>query len=767
MGAPKIEALRAALGGKPEQLGRPVSWLLGVRLIESVKAIAMYTLYKGELDARDWMVAPGANVETVPDGTDELWFDYIADIGDGQEAMYSMAFLCQDDLHIEPLAGVAGVPDARALWRRAQATTPSGERPGDLAALAVPATATEDRAGWPVLRRGQFLFVGGDTAYHVADHATLRDQVCRPFLWAYDDLLAAGREPGRAVHRLYGIPGNHDYYDQLVGFNRMFRKPCTPEEVAVEKRFPPLQLPGFERAQEASYLAIRLPWGWQLWGVDTADDYIDFRQRRFFESLGAPRRLILATPEPAFALGQLQWSAKQKRGLELLRLPVPRADDDKRVAIDLGPIECRLDLAGDVHHYARHSQPPAGGDLDAPVRFASVQAGIGGAFHHPSYTWRSAVRRDAVYPDEKTSRAAIAGRLFNPYVIFTGGAVGLVGALIAAIVYATSLRDRMGWLFGRLLPGPAGQTMQAALVPESRAHLGASVACFLALVGAVLVVVAASVWATWRIRKWRKIFARADHRAEESMKLHKRIAAYGFWLLAALVLAAPLFLVDRFPPADVLFYDVAFFVVVSLVIGGLVAFAVSGAKRLRRRGKAVFAAMGVLHAVMQLSVPLFLVHARAPVAAAVLVCWAGFGLVGWALMVRGLRYGLLAAWLIQGLGFPAILAVSAHSATPSSPLMMWLLFGAAALVGLFGACLQFGWYLAVASLFDGHNNEAGGAARLKEFKQFIRFRLTPAGLTGYVIALDRVERDGARLRPRLVDVFWIEPPAGDSVRGRE
>jgi hypothetical protein len=82
------------------------------------------------------------------------------------------------------------------------------------------------------------------------------------------------------------------------------------------------------------------------------------------------------------------------------------------------------------------------------------------------------------------------------------------------------------------------------------------------------------------------------------------------------------------------------------------------------------------------------------------------------------------------------------------------------------SCLWFGWYLGVCSLFNGHNNEAGGAARIEKFKQFIRFKLTEDGLTGYVIAVDDVSmigeqrdngewNDGRDLKPKLIDVFHL------------
>ena len=89
----------------PEDFAPPVAWLLGPDLIAALKRFALYALYKGDLDLRDWM----APEPVAYDAGDELWFDFISDIGDGQRAMYTTALVAQDDLW------VAGrLDDARA-----------------------------------------------------------------------------------------------------------------------------------------------------------------------------------------------------------------------------------------------------------------------------------------------------------------------------------------------------------------------------------------------------------------------------------------------------------------------------------------------------------------------------------------------------------------------------------------------------------------------------------------------------------------------------
>lgn len=224
--------------GKREHLP-PVRWLLGRQLMGGLKGILLYATFGKKLDPRDWMrasvfparerqtallkwrelyeeqaLAQGRPPTTAPDAATfwceqkEFWFDYLADAGDGTRAMYSVAYLCMSNLWVQALAEneLPSVDDARKVeYGKHDAYTME-------------------------LPRGQFLFVGGDTAYHVADYMTLATRIQKPFEWAYQDLHRNGRiradEPPRP---LFGIPGNHDYYDQLDGFRRQFHKPLKPE----------------------------------------------------------------------------------------------------------------------------------------------------------------------------------------------------------------------------------------------------------------------------------------------------------------------------------------------------------------------------------------------------------------------------------------------------------------------------------------------------------------------------------------------------------
>lgn len=475
---------------KPTRLDgfdKPVSWLAGRDLLAGLKWIVLYSAFKGKLDARDWMKAevfPRLNGAADADQwwrdrddanwrwkvahdkfwqeqqkkrgdfwTDtqqkEFWFDFIADSGDGQVAVYNVAYLCLSDLWTQ---------DDPTIGSKVKFEEKSGEF---------------DK----LLPRGQFLFVGGDTAYHIADYTSLSERFQIPFRWAFagvrrwlkatDNRLGAHIDPaGRMLDEcrdrtdsepdrpLFGIPGNHDYYDFLDGFNRQFREPAL-EEHATKADHPQLSILGFERCQNASYAALQLPFDWWLWALDTEVSKLDARQQCFFLDLldpdrgwlnaaddkakekAIPKKLILATPEPTTVF--------RKRIL----------DDDKTIEAygQLGlkqPFEekpgeagkCRLDLSGDVHHYARYHGPNTKKDSTHPVpsskHYASVVAGGGGAFMHPSetrWTGPDVKEEQVLYPPAEVSHATFSSPLFDLRNIFNGGYVWLFGMIVTGVIY--------------------------------------------------------------------------------------------------------------------------------------------------------------------------------------------------------------------------------------------------------------------------------------------------------------------------------------------
>ena len=140
-----------------------------------------------------------------------------------------------------------------------------------------------------------------------------------------------------------------------------------------------LQIPTFSRKQEASYIAIRLPFEWWMFGIDGENEKLDFRQEFYFTGITEqkPKKLILATPEPTTVFGRKakpeeKTASYLKSITENLGLCQPFLEDGKFKPLDQCPDKsketlkkdlpkpdldgeyCRLDLSGDVHHYARY-----------------------------------------------------------------------------------------------------------------------------------------------------------------------------------------------------------------------------------------------------------------------------------------------------------------------------------------------------------------------------------------------------------------------------
>jgi len=409
---------------------KPVSWLLGRELLAGLKYIAAYSFMGDKLDAKDWMQNKAENVPNIDNikPGESYWFDFIADTGDGMLPVYNIAYLCMSDLWLDNNAK----PDQ---------------------AILLEANSTSEK-----LPRGEFLFIGGDTAYHIADIASLKERFQTPFNWAYEDLTELGKQIDKRP--IYGIPANHDYYDALDGFNRQFRRPFNTSANSGEQ----LELKGFERVQEASYVALNLPFGWQIWGFDSQEGKMDMRQWAFFASTfypdllkkpdffsqesrdelktRIPDKLIIVTPEPTTVFGK--WQAPDAAVVKTfsdLGLPVSFLQEHKGA---LDPKKCRLDISGDIHHYERYW-----GDAERP-NYASVVAGGGGAFLHPSHTDLDEVEQQQLYPTRLDSHRLSIKSLLCPLAIFNGGFIWLAGALVGLLSYFAVTVPQSTWsLIGR------------------------------------------------------------------------------------------------------------------------------------------------------------------------------------------------------------------------------------------------------------------------------------------------------------------------------
>jgi hypothetical protein len=829
----------------------PVAWLFGRQLIANLKWIALYTAFKGKLDPRDWMKpniiranqpakqldeagSPREGAEQPGDLDEVFWFDYIADTGDGQKAVYSIAYLCMSDLAVK-----------------------TAEKIGDLAEFVVdPDTARLAADDKRLLPRGAFLFIGGDTSYHISDYGNLAVRVQNPFCWAARDLFArkAASIRDHLPRLLVGIPGNHDYYDALDGFNRQFRRPATGDQSLGSPRQPLLTLPTLKRVQEASYLALRLPFDWWFWGMDTEEGEIDFRQQEFFKNIQTeyrPKRLIVATPEPTTVFGKYA-KEDENESKTFVALGLERPFLEKPEPIGEG--KCRLDLSGDVHHYARHWGAPKGEDRAS--NYASVMSGGGGAFFHPSHTSIKEVTPTVVYPLPQDSRRAVANQLFKFTNIWQGGYVWLFGFVIAfsiffAATFPQSSRDAIDTFppFVKLGISPVSAHLAKPVssyvqqmptnawwsnpqsAPAEYWVAAAALVLAIILLGLALYyssrLFAAEYDPTWsrpkkkvsewqRIILWTLVFASfatlaggilGFHAHDEMLTRFDRsvivfvalgwsvlaiiesvkysdwlfqevyygnLQSWHYWplwalnILAALGFGASLWFFGKQESAF-LVSDLALILILVAVGGGLTFFAYSTGGNLQKgAGKVGFLLLGASHGFLQLLVPFLLVRKGnllwAPLAVFILVVifkYIGTGLGklenGWPLVLAWIVLGVLllaTPFVLDATRPPLIFNGQPLNIANTRPLQ-FLLCAYAGAIGALISCVLFGWYLAVALAFNGHNNEAGGAARIEGFKEFIRFRLDRNGLTGYVIGIDEPNTEGSKLQPKLIDVFRI------------
>lgn len=351
--------MRDANKGRPkaatvEELGftpRPmVNWFDPRLLLQTAVKVFLSSIFGAYADKRELQAVLNHEDEHDYGSSGELWFDYAADLGDGWNSGYSVARL----LGAEQLA-----PEG---WR-----------------------------GEP-LPRGRLLIFGGDEVYPVASRDQYRDRLKGP----YESALPWVEDEGQAP-ALYAIPGNHDWYDGLTSFTRLF---CQQRWIG-----------GWRTRQSRSYFAIRLPHNWWLWGVDVQlESDIDGPQKAYFNRKAAQMapgdRVILCTPEPGWVYAELG-DRDALRNLHYLEEQVIREHGATLAVV----------IAGDLHHYCRYEQE--GGERQF------ITAGGGGAFLHgthnlPEALQRSEPQREVRYlrkkcfPEERTSAALVWGNLLFP-----------------------------------------------------------------------------------------------------------------------------------------------------------------------------------------------------------------------------------------------------------------------------------------------------------------------------------------------------------------
>jgi hypothetical protein len=348
---PVTPAYRAAPGRQ-----HAVRWLSPTELARTAVVVLKGTIFAQYADKREVMSGVPEHVFAQSVSDEDMVIDYVADIGDGFEATYAVA---------------SSIARAREVV----------DRPTNVHSLV--GAKTPDCACGDPDEAGRLLVLGGDEVYPYADVPQYKHRT----LSVYRLAAALGRVPADA-HAL-AIPGNHDWYDGLVAFRRIFCESWVTSEPLPRyaMSLPPREnLDTFAGAwatfQERSYYAVRLPHGWWLWGIDIQlAAPIDAEQLEYFRRARAhledDDRVIICTGKPGWTDAADRDDEARHSDRQILAWFVDRMfgnDEAKR--------RVRLLISGDKHYYARHSPERP----DASFSPTLITCGGGGAYlsstHH-------------------------------------------------------------------------------------------------------------------------------------------------------------------------------------------------------------------------------------------------------------------------------------------------------------------------------------------------------------------------------------------------
>lgn len=315
----------------------------------------------------------------VTEATQDFWFDYVSDVGDGWDPTYAVAYeLSKDDL----LQGKADIPEGG-------------------------------------LRRGRVMVFGGDQAYPAAGLQAYEERLDIPYKTAAVTLAAQLAQKGvaRPVHggALFAIPGNHDWYDGLSAFSHVF---CSRRDIA-----------GRKTLQTRSYFALKLPGRWWLFGIDLQlGTEIDELQLEYFRKattfFGSQDRVILCLPAPLWVYAR-KYDKHHESNLKRLEEEILK----KHVAVW---------LAGDLHHYRRHEWP----DGKVRITAGGGGAFLHPTHDHDGSDPKECIRVAKSFPEpQHTRRLCRLNFLFILANPLFGAVLGFIYVLLAVALFAPEARE--------------------------------------------------------------------------------------------------------------------------------------------------------------------------------------------------------------------------------------------------------------------------------------------------------------------------------------
>lgn len=400
-----------------------------------------------------------ANGDYVIDATkqrEDIWLDYISDTGDGWNSTYAVAYY-------------ATLPELKVDANETELTT----------------------------RRGDILIFGGDQVYPAAKRGPYLERLVAPYETAF-------KESDKPHPFLFATPGNHDWYDSLVSFSRLF---ASKDWFA-----------GWLTRQTRSYFALRLPHNWWFIGTDVQlSSDIDGAQMRFFKRLAAEMekgdRIILGLAEPHWIHNRFKPKLQSKYADSFLKQLEENVFSRNATV--------RVFVAGDLHHYRRHESEDG--------KTHKITAGGGGAFVHPTHSGLLGKRiesfteknRDGsetvfkqaknTFPDEAVSRRMCWGNLLFlknnwRFGLLTAGLYWMTSWVFVPIATRTLSPFDFGNVFSALFPNPSAAFWLALTIVAMVAFTNTTSKVYRVIAGGLhgsahfLAAVTLSFFSVWAIR---------------------------------------------------------------------------------------------------------------------------------------------------------------------------------------------------------------------------------------------------------------------------
>jgi hypothetical protein len=349
---------------------------------------------------------------------DEIWIDFVSDTGDGFNSTYTVADLVAQSLHVKLNPGY------------------SGESKSEITDWDLPAA--------------KLLLFGGDQVYPTPSMEAYETRFKIPF-------RAASKKhhlQDSAERKMFAIPGNHDWYDGLGSFIKLF---CQNRRIG-----------SWQTEQYRSYYAIKLPNNYWLWATDVQlNSDIDKPQLDYFREIATKHmqngdKVILVTAEPAWVYKVIHRNNTSFKRLKFFEEVF--IIDDKYALTGDKKFKLVATLTGDLHHYSRYEESKTTSEGTEYIN-QLITAGGGGAFLHPTHNLPQKLtgleeednttgnnrfkypELKACFPTQKESRKIADQMLLFPFKnIGFGVTMTAIQLLLAWMLQSTSRNENQNFM---------------------------------------------------------------------------------------------------------------------------------------------------------------------------------------------------------------------------------------------------------------------------------------------------------------------------------